>query len=163
MSLIYSSRPFSILHFESRKMVFSEQLPITHKFDYHGGTIPIVLPGGYLLRIARRRLRLWPFGLVHLNYALLYDENFNLRYESRPFLFSGLGFEVCNGAWLIGDQIHFAWSEDDENLLIGLVKVKSFMKCLFSDDKEMYFVRLIKVIKMLRGNRVEYSKTLLTY
>jgi hypothetical protein len=159
---IYSSKPFVIVRFDKAFSVIEERSLSDHNLNYHGGTVPIILPGGFHLRIARRRLRLWPYGLVHVNYAILYDKDFGLLFESRPFLFSGLGFEVCNGAWLEHGELILSWSEDDENLLIGKVQLNSFFHWLFTYHKPPYFLRLTRDIKTLFLGRKPYHKITVT-
>jgi len=162
LEFIYSSKPFVILHFDEQFIAASKTQDLKHKFDYHGGTIPIMLPDGGFLRIARRRLRLWPFGLIHINYVLLYNSDFELIHESRPFLFSGLGFEVCNGAWLDGETLFLTWSEDDEDMILGRVELQRFIRWIFDYQKPILIVRLVHILNIIRRRRIYYQKTTLS-
>jgi len=159
--ILYRSRPFTLLSFDMdslNKATIMETEEQGHHHDYNGGTKLVELPDGNFLRIARLRFRLWKVGLIHLNYALLYDSNLKLLSESSPFIFRGLGFETCNGAWIEGSNLYLSWTEDDENSFLGKVSISDVLEFHFGKRRKLglrsVIRRLSAIFHLLRGQKL---------
>jgi hypothetical protein len=153
--LLYRSIPFTLLTFSAEsnhKKATVSILDNKHALDYNGGTIFVELPNGNFLRIARFRYRFWKFGLIHLNYALLYDCNLKLLKESSPFIFRGLGFETCNGAWIEDSHLILSWTEDDKHSFIGKIEIENFLIWQFdTKHRKEKFLQKFKLLVKLTG------------
>lgn len=134
LTLVYKSKPFTIMKYnlDFDTAVFTTHNHNSVNFDYHGGSQFIELNAQLFARIVRFKHRLPKLGLVNLSYVMLHDQNLEVTYVSRPFIFRKFGLEICNGLTLKDGRILFAWGEDDIRMYTGSMAVDDFLKWVYS-------------------------------
>lgn len=161
VQFIYKSLPFSIVtvDMKSKQVLKFENVAVIgqqHKFDYHGGSNVTSSFDGKYVRLARRRLRLLKFGFVHVQYLLIYDSNLNLLFQSRPFLFTGFGFEICNSVRKLNQAHVITWTEDDKRTYIAEIDLKRLLDWVNEPNVRRFLntpFAIFGVAKLLLANR----------
>jgi hypothetical protein len=128
ISMVYESKPLRIVEVD---ITNNDCVLLTKNskamFNYHGGSQAVRILNNRYLRIVRHKLRRPRLGLVTYSYALVHDQNLEILYESRPFIFRKLGIEICNGLTLKNDILFFAWGEDDYRMYLGEINLEKFL------------------------------------
>lgn len=140
LTLVYKSKPFTIMKYnlDFDSAVFSTQNYNLVELDYHGGSQFIELNEQLFARIVRFKHRLPKHGLINLSYVMLHNQNLEVIYVSRPFIFRKFGLEICNGLTLKDGRIFFAWGEDDIRMYAGSMAVDDFLKWVYSSKNSKW-------------------------
>jgi hypothetical protein len=134
LTLVYKSKPFTIMKYnlEFNTAVFCAQNNNLVDLDYHGGSQFIELNEQLFARIVRFKHRLPKLGLINLSYVMLHNQNLEVTYVSKPFIFRKFGLEICNGLTVKDGRIFFAWGEDDIRMYTGSMPVNDFLQWVYT-------------------------------
>lgn len=144
LKLLYSTNPHVIAEVDpdSGEALFTTKTLDTRIPNLSGGSQFVKLPSGEFLRVGRRRLPVEGKGMVHFSYLMHYDEHLQLLRFSKPFIFRKVGFEICNGLMLVGDEtIYFSWGEDDRKLYVMSAKLEEILSWLAIHDDRNFGLR----------------------
>lgn len=136
VSMIYESKPLRTLEVDISNSESILQTKYSNAvFNYHGGSQAVRISNNRYLRIVRHKLRRPRLGLVAFSYAMVHDQDLEILFESKPFIFKKLGIEICNGLTLKNDTLVFSWGEDDERMYLGEIAIDNFLNWIGYDAK----------------------------
>jgi len=128
VSMIYESKPLRTVEVDvSNSEIILQTKNSRAVFNYHGGSQAVRIANNRYLRIVRHKLRRPRLGLVPYAYAIVHDQDLEILFESKPFIFRKLGIEICNGLTLKNDTLFFSWGEDDERMYLGKIELQNFL------------------------------------
>jgi len=128
VTILHSNNPQIILEVDanSGEILEIQNGPQSNFLSLNGGSQFVFIQGENLyIRVARKRYSFWRLGTIHFSYLVIHDSSLREVQCSRPFIFSKLGFEICNGLGLDTEgNLVFTWGEDDHRILIGKMPLR---------------------------------------
>lgn len=136
LTMVYQSKPLIILNYNLLSKELSYEFRKTEiDFNFHGGSQFVKIDASNYLRIVRNAFQFPKLGLVRLSYAMIHDENLNIKYISKPFIFRKFGFEICNGLEIFNNKLFFSWGEDEIKMFTGSIDIDKFLNWIFLEGK----------------------------
>jgi predicted GH43/DUF377 family glycosyl hydrolase len=87
--------------------------------NVNGGSSFVLVDNSFYLRVARLQFTLGTLGRIRVSSLVKHDLQFREVSRSMPFVFQGLGVEICNGFVFNEDRFHFTWGRNDREMYIG--------------------------------------------
>ena len=102
------------------RLEIQENINSANYANLNGGSAFVRFDSSHFLRVARLQFPIYPNGGgCRINVLVLHDLEFNEIARSKPFIFTKLGVEICNGLLVIDDFVYFSWGLDDIEMYVG--------------------------------------------
>jgi hypothetical protein len=128
IKMLYSSNPVSILNFQefSNSYFFEETKYFSAQhLNNRSQVVATPLPEVPYIRIASKKFAHSKVGYTPFHYFEILSETLEPIKLSKPFVFSEIQMEMCQGLTLYSDLLVISWTELDKYSKIGYVKLES--------------------------------------
>ena len=136
LKVLYSNNPLMIINLNLKTGAIESMFKSKNdNFPTHGGSSFVPLSQDYFLRISRIKFPSPNMGFVYMSILSIHNREYEEILQSRPFIFEGLGVEICNS--LILDESKgkaiFSWGREDKDVMIGEIEIKSLFSWLLDN------------------------------
>jgi hypothetical protein len=131
LQLLYSSNPVSLISFEPISGVahfnatnYSSSIVLNNRTQMIKTPHPLIP----FIRIGSKKFAHKKFGYTPFHYFEILSDNFEPIKMSRPFVFSSIQMEMCQGLTIKGTTLIMSWTENDKDNMIGSMEIESVLK-----------------------------------
>jgi len=131
IKILYSSNPLTIITFDpSTGLVGTESSEISSPVSLNNRTQIISTPHPCIpfIRIASKKYAHSKVGYTPFHYFEIFSKNLEPVKLSRPFIFSSIQMEMCQGLTLKDDLLVLSWTELDKFSKIGSIHLETVLK-----------------------------------
>jgi hypothetical protein len=131
LRLLYSSNPVSLISFEpSSGAAHFNATNYKSSIILNNRTQMIKTPHPSIpfIRIGSKKFAHRKFGYTPFHYFEILSDNFEPIKMSRPFVFSSIQMEMCQGLTIKGTTLIMSWTENDKDNMIGSIEIESVLK-----------------------------------
>ena len=117
-----STFPLSLVRLDKNSLIAEEEILLPASGPaFHNGSNLISLDKDLLIRVVRLRVHVANLRAIHISHLVIHDKSLKKQKISKPFIFKGFGYEICNSIAVSGDKVFFAWGENDERSFLGWI------------------------------------------
>jgi len=131
IKILYSSNPLTIITFDpSTELVSTESSEISSPVSLNNRTQIIATPHPCIpfIRIASKKYAHSKVGYTPFHYFEIFSKNLEPVKLSRPFIFSSIQMEMCQGLALKEDLLVLSWTELDKFSKIGSIHLETVLE-----------------------------------
>jgi hypothetical protein len=134
ISLMYSSNPLATLQVNFRDKSFEyTALPFRSSLAVNNRTqlVKTSLKEFPYIRIVSKKFANFRVGYTPFHYFQVLSETLEPLLTSRPFVFSRIQMEICNGLTIIDNNLVFTWTEREKVNMIGFISLNRIIENFF--------------------------------